>query len=480
MDTVVDNLELPNERLAWIQAAEDLKKPVYLRTELEVSRILTLMSRLAFFQPLTFQQRFTLTKVARFRKVVSGVVLFETPEGVSGGAAVATSGGDLSQTSPPSVNLLGSSSKASPVGSPGLVNFLAPPAAASGSATTRIDHDSSYDRSSEIHVVVFGTVMLRVPQPQGISQTVVDKGEPIGTSLVAKALPPKSQYVTTEPVELLTFSADSIREHLARLEEIEVQQRKSFFQNLTVPILATWQEEQFEQLARSVYPIRLLSRELVIREGTEASAAYFISTGKLKVVREIDFSHVSVGTGGNGGSAPSVKLLELATLAEGEFFGELALLRHQVDSTKKVKLSKLTSEMNFGAKKDNSVPPPPPPPFGKLGTRALSKTLVVGSSSDESDDEDFRTLRPEKPSITRQATVYAHTPSTLYVLPRLQFMALMTGSALVRLREYAKGYPSQQEIRNHFSKQQKWEDFKTQLVAQVRSSASSTHGPKRK
>jgi CRP-like cAMP-binding protein len=458
MDTVVDNLEIPNERLAWLQAAEDMKKPMYLRTELETSRILTLLSRLRFFAPLSFQQRFTFTKVARFKKVAAGVVLLETSGAAQKGP---------SQSPEHSMSQVKSTTP-----------IAATPATCSPAAEPLVNFSSQHgpQHSSEILVVVFGCVMLRVPQPQGISQTIVEKGEAIGTSIVSNALPAGSQYVTTEATELLCFSSDSIEEHLEKLEEIELQQRKSFFQNLTVPILATWNEEQFDRLARCVYPIRVLSRELVVREGTEASAAYFISSGKLKVVREIDFSHTS--------GVPSVKLLELATLAEGEFFGELALLRHRVDSTKKIKLNKLTNEISFGAKKDTKAfVLPPPPAFGgqQLGAtpgRAAQpqKAFNAGDSSSDSDDEDFKTLRADKAPLLRQATVYAHTPSTLYVLLREQFISIMTGSALVRLREYAKGYPSQQEIRNHFSKQQKWEDFKNQLVAQVR---SSTRGAKR-
>jgi CRP-like cAMP-binding protein len=468
METVVDNLDIPNERLAWLQAAEDLKKPVYLRTELETSRILTLLSRLRFFQSLSFHQRFSLTKIARFKKVPPGVMLLETH-------------GRPSSAPSSKLEVLEFSALS--------VSSAEPRTAASGVETTRgkssdplvnfaADLHSQQRPAQEILVVVCGAVMLRVPQPQGISQTIIEKGEPIGTNIVTAALPAGSQYVTTEVTELLCLSSESIEDYLEKLEELELEQRKSFFQNLTVPILAAWSEEQFLRLARGVYPIRVLSRELVVREGTEASAAYFIFSGKLKVVREIDFSHT------NGG-APSVKLLELATLSEGEFFGELALLRHRVESTKKVKLSRLTNEINFSAKKTSTeAPAMPPQHFG--GSRQVSVRLAKstkqpaaspsGASSSDSDEEDFKTLSSHKPPLLRQATVYAHTPTTLYVLPREEFMKIMTGSALVRLREYAKGYPSHEEIRSHFSKQQKWEDFKNQLVAQVRASARA---PKR-
>jgi CRP-like cAMP-binding protein len=465
MDTVVDNLEIVNERLAWIQAAEDIKKPVYLRTELEMSRILTLISRLSFFHHLTFPERFSLTKVVRFKKIPAGVVLLET-------------------TGPPEALIdendnENSFSASAPRGVPPVADVNANPLVSFAPMTSAQTHAV---RTAELQVVIFGCVMLRVSQPQGISQTIVDKGEPIGTSIIMNALPAGSQYVTTEPTELLSFNTGDVEEVLQKLELLELRHRMAFFQNLTVPILATWSEHQFEQLSRCVFPIRVLSRELVVREGTEASAAYFISSGKLKVVREIDFSHTT--------NTPSMKLLELATLAEGEFFGELALLRHQVDSTKKIKLSKLTTEITFGAKKDpkKTSAPPPPPPFGgvqSLGGMSASVRPPVpylrsaadeAESSSDSEDEDFKTLRASKASLRRQATVYAHTPGTLYVLPREQFIKVMTGPALVRLREYAKGYPSQQEIRAHFSKQQKWEEFKNQLVAQVR---SSTHGAKR-
>lgn len=529
----MDDLEIPNERLAWLQVAEDLKKPVYLRTETEASRMLTLFSRLRYFQSLSFPERFALTKAATFHTASAGQVLItacgnpelgednevEGDRG-HGGPKASTSGAGETSSSPHAHSnavMDASSSGQSPhtsarAGHEGSLRLLD---VSGGTLAKR--------RPDVVYVIVFGSVGLRVETVNGRIQSVLTKGDAVGNPLVEEALPPGSQFVALEPVELLAFSLDQFNELLAGVDAAELRARIVFFKSsLLVPILQPWTDAQFEDLARSCWALRLQSKELVVKEGSPADSMYFLQNGKLKVVREVDFSHASssgfnatqsirTGTGevlsprsaplhnSGGSSAATVKLLELATLQEGEFFGELALIRYRVDDNRPVDIMSVLGPSGGGAKSLSST-------NGGTAALASSATLTnrrslnttstthhngrgsielppshLGSTgmygdTDANMDDDAKELHESQPALTRQATVYAHTPAAVLVLPRKCFIRLFRGAALVRIREYAKGYPSQQDIRSHFQRQQKWDSFKAELVAQVRGTAQQRHG----
>lgn len=513
MDVVVDDLEIPNERLAWMQASEDLRNPVYLRTESEVSRILTLVSRLSYVQHLSFQERFALTKAAVFRSVSAGEVILTARGNVrllrDDVAALGMGTGGMEED--------GAMMTSSPShGSPRIKASAAKAELTAGSHSKvglvlHADEVLLESRPVPEHVflVVFGTVGLRVETVNGRVQSVLGKGDVVGSPLQEEALPPGSVYVALEPVELLSFTRTQYEELLAQVDAEELRQRVAFLKGLLVPILQPWSDDDITRLAKTCYPLRLQSKELVVKEGSKADAMYFLQSGKLKVVREVDFAAPPGGGGGLGltgnSTAPfasqtaaaqhQVRLLELATLQEGEFFGELALIRYRVDENRKTNLSTLLST----AKSDSGMTSAPGASSsgrramhrsgggrnkavggGSTTTSAFDTTGGAsamflddeGSPSEDSGDDDAsrREVSEHKEPLTRQATVYAHTPATVLVLPRRCFMDCVRGPALVRLREYAKGYPSQQDIRNHFVRQEKWDAFKTDLINQVRGS----------
>lgn len=524
MDVVVDDLEIPNERLAWMQASEDLRKPVYLRTESEVSRILTLFSRLHYVHHLSFQERFALTKVATFRTASAGEIILTARGNVrllkddplaqhslaNTAATAALNGADTNETS-----LMSG-------GSPRIKASTARAELTAGSQTKvglalQADEVHLEQRPVPPHVflVVFGTVGLRVETVNGRVQSALGKGDIIGNPLLEEALPPGSMYVALEPVELLSFTRAQYLELLAQVDAEELRVRVAFLKSLLVPILQPWGDEEITELAKKCYPLRLQSKELVVKEGSKADAMYFLQAGKLKVVREVDFAPppppptASSGFGLTTTSSSSplhsvpqqhqVRLLELATLQEGEFFGELALIRYRVDANRKMNLVKLLSSNKSGGGIGDTMTSGRHRAGGGGGSRGghlpSKQKSTTGSSfgfdygspshlddddaygSDESaDDEARREISEYKDPLLRQATVYAHTPATVLVLPRRCFMDLFRGPALVRLREYAKGYPSQQDIRNHFVRQEKWDVFKTDLVQQVRGVGATTKG----
>lgn len=447
MEAIVDDVEIANERLAWIEAGEDLQKPVFNRTEAEMSRLMTLLRRLPFFADMNFNDRLFLAKNMTMRRATPGEVLLQVPESHSAEAqpspttAAATGGTQSLDSTFQSLNTLGSTATA-PVDDDylRLVESATMEAKARESERTKaaaarqpkrfgVADEPDAPGENPFFIVVFGSVGLQQRFATGRVQTLLDVGDTFGNPLVMNALPPGSAYVAINHVELLCISARTYRERLGRLDDDAVARRIEFLRKLVVPVLSSMPDASLEKLARRLYPMTFQSKELVVREGEPGDSFYLIQKGKMKVVREIDFTQV------NG--VPTVKLLELATLVEGEYFGELSFLRHNVDANRKSKLPKVGYDIDFLA------------------------------SDDTDDDAESKQLNKNLKPLPRQATVYAHTPCTLLVLPHADFQELIVDSALVRMREYAKGYPTQHDIRTHFTKKQRWEGFKDEVMDRV-------------
>jgi CRP-like cAMP-binding protein len=77
-----------------------------------------------------------------------------------------------------------------------------------------------------------------------------------------------------------------------------------------VPLFAALESADLQRLARILVPRQYEAGELIIKEGDEAVGFFVISSGKVRVVKDL------------GGD----KEQPLATLTPGEFFGETALL----------------------------------------------------------------------------------------------------------------------------------------------------------
>ena len=77
-----------------------------------------------------------------------------------------------------------------------------------------------------------------------------------------------------------------------------------------VPIFEDLSNREIQNITRIAYQRRYTADEIVIHEGQNAAGMYIVMDGKVEVTRELED-----GT-----------LLRLATLADGEFFGDVGLL----------------------------------------------------------------------------------------------------------------------------------------------------------
>jgi CRP-like cAMP-binding protein len=76
-----------------------------------------------------------------------------------------------------------------------------------------------------------------------------------------------------------------------------------------VPIFSELGRRDLERLSKIMVPRQVKPGEVIIKEGDQAAGFFVISSGKVEVVQDAD------------GSSPN----QLATLGQGDFFGEMAL-----------------------------------------------------------------------------------------------------------------------------------------------------------
>ena len=76
-----------------------------------------------------------------------------------------------------------------------------------------------------------------------------------------------------------------------------------------VPIFSELGKRDLERLSKLMVPRQVKSGEVIIKEGDQAAGFFVISSGKVEVVQDAE------GPNSN----------RLATLGEGDFFGEMAL-----------------------------------------------------------------------------------------------------------------------------------------------------------
>jgi CRP-like cAMP-binding protein len=278
---------------------------------------------------------------------------------------------------------------------------------------------------------------------------------------------------------------------------VELDERVAFLKNLKVPICSSFSATQLQKIASKLYKWRFDSKHVVVREGEQGFSLFFITSGQCRVVREIVFQSNSgsasrdttLGPRSRDGNAPAfVRLLSLATLVAGEYFGELAQLHIDVDSPNKNQLQRISPShrnprppvVSVGSARNNnhrytknrttgnSIPSTTfDATVGSINTFLMMDSHDLSEESPSSDgllgEVDFAKLGEHGPSVHR-ATVFTDGVVEAYVLPRDAFFATFTHSAVLRMREYAQGYPSEHEIRQHVIRQSQWEDYKDKVV----------------
>nr|CCC48875.1 conserved hypothetical protein [Trypanosoma vivax Y486] len=400
------------------------------------------------------------------------------------------------------------------------------------SAVTHIDEQGrqntvdSFKAAEFVFVLLRGSVRLHLKSPHCLVEGVIEPYEVFSLPSTVAALPLDSYYKTCTECVLLRFQQNSeiaLDGVISRLDKKVVQEQANFLrQHLRVKIFLHWGQQDFERCARTLVPLRISWRQTIIEQGAESDALYFIKEGQCNVVRSVLLTHGTVPrrrrlksitsspasplqlkTSSRLADADSVetplsalchnshqqqfvarpvtgaKTLEMATLREGEFFGELGLLNHNVDW--KPNVEKIRSESYWRSTLAEAMRAPVDyssldgEMLWRCGTKLRDADTPFASCTDKllnldsttTTDLDEKTTVFPRNSIARQATVYTKCPCVLYMLSYDQCRELFGSREYAKLKEFSNGYPSRDDIEDQYERQRKWMKYRKTLVNDV-------------
>ncbi|EKF39733.1 hypothetical protein MOQ_000039 [Trypanosoma cruzi marinkellei] len=369
--------------------------------------------------------------------------------------------------------------------------------------------------NNHVYILLCGRVLLRMPTLKTSVESFVEPYEVFALPVTVNALPEGSWYETDGECMLLrvTRGTDLALDRLiGDLEKRVIEERVLFLRRqLRVKVFTHWTAGDYEEAARLLVPLRVSWRQVVVTQGIESDAMYFIKEGQCVVARNIPLLHqhqqerereskrVSVFKkphtslqrqrvrdvhSERNTPMPSVpvdsimlsaqlqslhtRLVEIVTLREGEFFGELGLLNHDVDWKPDVEriwckknwhdvlLDALQAPVNYDSLEGNAS--------WCSSRRVLTDDHSVRTriSSVKQADTAFPPA-----SRQRQATVYTKSTCVLYMLTHDHCRNIFDEREYAQLKEFAKGYPSCEDIEGQYNRHRKWAHYRKELVNDV-------------
>ncbi|KAH9600530.1 hypothetical protein LSM04_005721 [Trypanosoma melophagium] len=387
--------------------------------------------------------------------------------------------------------------------------------------------NSKIAMGNRIFILLRGRVVLRIPSLQSAIDAFVEPYEVFALPLIMEALPDGSWYETDGDCMLISLTCNvdlSLDRVIGRLEKNVIESRVSFLQRqLRVKVFTHWTPEQYEACARALVPLRVSWRQVVVEQGMESDAMYFIYEGQCVVVRDVPLhrqqkeqakphtkhmyhqqymstsspktpasssrrrspqkqsdtnngkmtSHLAK-LQSTGATSPLVKTMEVVTLREGEFFGELGLLNHQVDW--KPDVDTIWSKDYWQKTLDRALRAPVDFSSleGDLSWRSKKQGKNNSNNHNDGDSENTNNngVFPPVP-LPRQATVYTKSPCVFFMLSNDHCRRLFGDREYAQLKEFAKGYPSCEDIEEQYERQRRWSNYRKTLVNAVMKDSSS-------
>ncbi|MCP4599975.1 MAG: cyclic nucleotide-binding domain-containing protein [Proteobacteria bacterium] len=173
-----------------------------------------------------------------------------------------------------------------------------------------------YDEGLSFYIIVAGSV--RIVNENDIQLAQLEAGAFFGEMALVTQRPRLASVETLEQSEILEVSRqelDSLRNrfpHIGETLQRFAGQRLLHNLMLTSPMFTDFSPDERKGLMRRFVPKSLSKGENIIEQGQEGEGLYLIVSGLVEIVRENDAGEAH----------------HLTNLAEGDIFGEIALLTH--------------------------------------------------------------------------------------------------------------------------------------------------------
>ena len=177
------------------------------------------------------------------------------------------------------------------------------------------------DHGNSFYVITRGTAVVTKRSPGGEMLEVAELGEGnfFGEFAFLADSDRKASVLAKTELEVLEFSReklDQLMSEYPRVKDVMLEfYRERVMKTLMAisPLFEPFQESEKQELLERFEALELPAGKRVIEEGTEGDGLYLIMNGAVRVLKQ----------------GPDGEPVELATLREGEFFGEMSLLLRQ-------------------------------------------------------------------------------------------------------------------------------------------------------
>lgn len=240
--------------------------------------------------------------------------------------------------------------------------------------------------------------------------------------------------------------------------------------------------------ARSMVPLRLIDNQLLAGEGEASDALFLVYEGCITVSRVIPLrkglgpSALRGAGGGGGGAANGVPrnsvVMEIATLRRGELCGELGLIGYNPDMRPgegtvwsddywrdalfnrfRVSPTALNSSNAAFLKDIQDSPATGRTAHGGSSRCDDSVCPLDGAEEDVDREIEKRALFADVPP-PRMAALISRNASLVYRLDYKVCRETFSSAVVTRLREYTKGYPSADDLRDRYEQQREWDVYR--------------------
>ncbi len=176
------------------------------------------------------------------------------------------------------------------------------------------------DHGDSFFVITRGTAVVTKKDPSGQEVEVAElsEGNFFGEFAFLADSDRRASVMARTELEVLEFSRDKLDAMIARYPRVREVMLEFYRERVMKTLLAIsplfqpFQEHEKQELAGRFEHTEVPKGTVVIQEGTEGDGLYLIMSGSVRVTKNIDGKEV-----------------ELATLNDGEFFGEMSLLLRQ-------------------------------------------------------------------------------------------------------------------------------------------------------
>lgn len=343
-----------------------------------------------------------------------------------------------------------------------------------------------------IYILARGKVLLQIPTVNGPQYFPILPLDSFANELTTEALPVGSRYITAEPCTLVGLhpGEQPMNRILLQCDRYMLdEQIRGLRCNAKAKLFESWSPEDYEACARCLVPLRLDGHQMVIEEGEASDSMYVLKEGSLIATRitkphpKKKYAHTkpraSEGYAGmvrhvpDPSLGPNEHIMQVATIAPGELFGELGLLCHDPDVRPGENIV-WTDDYWEGALTERFRE------ADSIAAASFVKELRGGEEKSEKEEERGESAEPSSQSSLppidiryplqtspRVATVYAQVPSIVYRIVYPDCRRCISGVALTRLMEFIKGYPGHDDIFEQFEKQLKWTMYREEFIADV-------------